>query len=217
MAHFEETGQEIWDCCEGKVDYVFLGAGTVGTLTGVSRKLKMMDPNVKIIALDPHGSDLAEPKSLNDDKPAYGYQIEGIGYDFDPRVCDKTLVDEWIKTSDGPSFPMSRRLIREEGLLCGGSSGTAMHYALEYIKEHKIGKDKRCVVILPDGVRNYMTKFLSNDWMYENGFITEEECVKLNTTTLVENTDWGTNYTVADLPLKETPVLKATNKLCEAI
>jgi len=89
-----------------------------------------MDSNIKIIALDPHGSDLAEPKELNDNKPAKGYLIEGIGYDFNPRVCDKTLVDEWIKTSDEPSFPMSRRLIAEEGLLCGGSSGTAMHYAL---------------------------------------------------------------------------------------
>lgn len=176
-----------------------------------------MDPNIKIIAFDPHGSDLAEPASLNDNKPAKGYQIEGIGYDFNPRVCDKTLVDEWIKTSDEPSFPMSRRLIKEEGLLCGGSSGTAMHYALQYIKDNKIGKDKRCVVLLPDGVRNYMTKFLNVDWMFENGFISEEECVKLNSSTLVENKDWGTGYTVADLPLKESIQLKTDTSLRDAI
>jgi len=191
MSHFEETGQELWDCCDGKIDYVFLGAGTGGTLTGVSRKLKMLNPNVKIICVDPHGSELAMPPSVNKNKPANGFQMEGLGYDFDPRVLDKSLVDEWIKTDDKPSFAMSRRLIKEEGLLCGGSSGTAMHYALEYIKEHKIGKDKRVVVFLCDSVRNHMTKFLNNDWMYEHDLITEEECLKLNSTTMVENTDWG--------------------------
>lgn len=109
-----------------------------------------------------------------------GYQIEGIGYDFIPRVCDRTLVDEWIKTEDSNSFPMSRRLIRQEGMLVGGSSGTAMASAVEYIKKHNIGKGKTCVVVCSDGVRNYMTKFLNADWMNEYGFLTEEEVLELN-------------------------------------
>jgi len=83
------------------------------------------------------------------------------------------LVDEWIKYGDEKSFPMARRLIAKEGMLCGGSSGVAMSAAIDYIKEHNIGAGKRCVVILPDGVRNYMTKFLNADWMVEHKFMTE--------------------------------------------
>jgi cystathionine beta-synthase len=101
------------------------------------------------------------------------YQIEGIGYDFIPRVCDRTLVDEWVKSGDDESFTMARRLIKEEGFLCGGSSGTAMACAMKYIKEHDIGEGKRCVVVCPDNIRNYISKFINNDWMFEHGLMTE--------------------------------------------
>lgn len=96
------------------------------------------------------------------------YQVEGIGYDFIPEALDRSLVDTWVKSSDKESFLMSRRLIRDEGILCGGSSGTAMYAAVEAAKELKEGQ--KCVVILPDSVRNYMTKFLNDDWMRSNGF-----------------------------------------------
>ena len=141
MAHYEETGAEIWDQCEGKLDYVFLGAGTGGTLTGISRILKEKNPNIKIIAIDPNGSVLAQPESLNIENPAEptGQQIEGVGYDFLPRVLDRTLTDDWIKGPDKESYLMARRLMREEGLMCGGSSGQAMWGALKYIKEKNIG------------------------------------------------------------------------------
>ena len=112
MAHYEGTGQEIWDQCEGKLDYLFLGAGTGGTLTGISRKLKEMNPNIKIIAIDPEGSLLAQPESMNKPGPEFGQQIEGIGYDFIPRVLDRTLVDEWVKGPDKESYLMARRLMR---------------------------------------------------------------------------------------------------------
>ena len=92
--------------------------------------------------------------------------MEGIGYDFIPDVLDRSYVDRWVKSTDIPSFEMSRRLIREEGLLCGGSSGATMYCALEAAKE--LNENQRCVVILADGVRNYMTKFLSDEWMVEN-------------------------------------------------
>jgi cystathionine beta-synthase len=111
---------------------------------------------------------------LNVPGPEIGQQTEGIGYDFIPRVFDRSVVDEWIKGSDKDSFIMARRLMREEGFMCGGSSGTAMWAAVKYIKENKIGKDKTVVVVLPDNIRNYMTKHLNNDWMYEHGYITEE-------------------------------------------
>lgn len=177
MVHYEETGQEIFDQCSGKLDYVFIGAGTGGTLTGISRKLKELDPKIQIIAIDPLGSILAEPEDMNspaNNTPAEGGQVvEGIGYDFIPRVLDRTHTDHWMKGPDKESFIMARRLMREEGMMCGGSSGTAMWGALKYIKDNNIGEGKRCVVLLPDNIRNYITKHLSADWMYEKTYITE--------------------------------------------
>ena len=162
LAHYEGTGREILEQCDGHLDYVVLTAGTGGTLTGVARRLKEALPDVKVIGVDPVGSILAGPG------PIAPYKVEGIGYDFIPDVLDRSLVDEWIKTEDRESFLMARRLIRQEGLLCGGSCGSAVWAAVEIAKRH--GRDKRIVTILPDSVRNYMTKFLDDQWMRENGF-----------------------------------------------
>ena len=115
---------------------------------------------------------------LNTEGPEDGYQVEGIGYDFIPRVLDRSLVDEWMKIGDPESFYYARRLIKEEGFLCGGSSGSAMAGAMKYIKDHNIGEGQRCVIVLPDNIRNYITKFINNDWMYEHGFISEKECME---------------------------------------
>ena len=112
---------------------------------------------------------------------------------------------------------MARRLMKQEGLLCGGSSGFAMYGAIEYIKKHKIGKDKRVVVILPDNIRNYMTKHLNSDWMYERGYMSEKECASEYISDLVENTDWGQKLTVKDLPLHEALFVKDTITCQEAI
>jgi cystathionine beta-synthase len=106
---------------------------------------------------------------------------------------DRSIIDEWVKTTDKPSFVMSRRLIREEGLLCGGSSGTAMYAAIEYCKKNKIGAGKRVVVLLPDSVRNYMTKFLNDDWMIDNGF--------MQSPATSESGQWWFNQTVGALTL----------------
>lgn len=122
------------------------------------------------MGVDPIGSILAQPESLNTEGGSY--QVEGIGYDFIPDVLQRSLVDQWVKSEDKPSLLMSRRLIREEGLLCGGSSGTSMYAACQAAKELKEGQ--RCVVILPDSVRNYMTKFLNDDWMRSKGFTDEK-------------------------------------------
>lgn len=216
MAHYQETGQEIYDQCEGKLDYVFMGAGTAGTMTGISRKLKELNSNIKVIAVDPYGSILAEPKELNETDVA-GYQVEGIGYDFIPRVCDRSLVDQWMKIGDDEAFYYARRMISEEGFLCGGSSGTAMAAAMKYIKENNIGEGKRCVVICPDNIRNYITKFINNDWMYEHGFLSEQECMDANIPKLIPNEKWGQDFCIKDLQLKPALFLNDNTTCKEAI
>jgi cystathionine beta-synthase len=162
MAHYEGTGEEILRDLDGQVDMVILGAGTGGTLTGVARKVKEANPDCIIVGVDPVGSILAGGDHVAP------YKVEGIGYDFIPEVLDRDLVDVWVKTADRPSFLLARRLIREEGLLCGGSSGSIMFAALK--EAPRLSKGQNCVMVLPDGVRNYMTKFVDDQWMKENHF-----------------------------------------------
>lgn len=161
-AHYDGTAQEILDDLNGKVDMVIIAAGTGGTITGVAKKLKEVCPNVIIVGADPEGSILAGGDQI------CSYKVEGIGYDFVPDVLDRKLVDKWVKTKDRQSFQLARRLIREEGLLVGGSSGAALSAALQEAKSLKAGQN--CVVILADGVRNYMTKFVDDKWMKDNNF-----------------------------------------------
>ncbi len=162
-AHYNFTGQEILDDLDQKVDMIVIGAGTGGTITGVARKLKEANPNCIVVGADPVGSILAGGDHIA------SYKVEGIGYDFIPEVLDRSLVDIWVKTNDQESFTIARRLIRDEGLLCGGSSGSAMMAALEAAPRLKAGQN--CVVLLSDGVCNYMSKFIDDRWMRENEFI----------------------------------------------
>lgn len=168
-AHYDGTAVEILRQCNGKVDMLVAGVGTGGTITGIAKKLKEHNPDIIIVGVDPEGSILAQPDHLNDKHRLEPYQVEGIGYDFIPSVLDRSIVDEWYKSNDDESLVMMRKLIREEGLLCGGSCGAAVSCALKAAKTLK--KGQRCVVILPDSVRNYMTKCLSDDWMIKHGFV----------------------------------------------
>jgi cystathionine beta-synthase len=168
LAHYDGTAEEILEQCDGKIDVLIASAGTGGTITGIARKIKERVPTCIVVGVDPHGSILAQPESLNASGVG-SYAVEGIGYDFIPNVLERKIVDHWIKSNDTDSFTMARRLIREEGLLCGGSSGSAMAAAIEYAKNLPAGK--RVVVVLPDSVRNYMTKFLNDDWMVDLGFM----------------------------------------------
>lgn len=162
LVHYEHTAQEILDDMHQDLAMVVMGVGTGGTITGVGKRLKGVMKEIKIIGVDPYGSILGGGTEV------FPYQVEGIGYDFFPPVLDNTIVDEYIKVNDTDSFHMARRLIREEGLLIGGSSGTAVHAALSAAK--KLKKGQKCLVILPDSIRNYLSKFIDDNWMRTQGF-----------------------------------------------
>ncbi|KAG0228076.1 hypothetical protein BGW42_002426 [Actinomortierella wolfii] len=209
VTHYDHTAEEIYRACDGKIDMLVAGAGTGGTITGIARKLKALCPGIIIVGVDPHGSILAQPESLNTSTASY--KVEGIGYDFIPEALDRSLIDKWIKSEDKESFVMARRLIREEGILCGGSSGTAVAAAVKAAKE--LGPGKRCVVLLPDSVRNYMTKFLNDGWMQANGFTDQ---TSLATEAESKKLQWG-NATIGDLHLKPAVTVTNTSPCREAI
>lgn len=175
IAHVRTTGPEVWEQMEGRLDYFFISLGTTGTLVGSSRYLKEKDPNIKFVAIDPIGSILARPSELNGDAPK-PYKMEGIGQPKVPQVMDYANVHEFQKTEDEESFVMARDLIEKEGLLVGGSCGSAVIGAFKYLKAKGLADDEslRCLVFLPDGTRNYMSKFLSDNWMVGNGFYPPE-------------------------------------------
>ena len=161
-AHYDGTAQEILDVFGKDLHMVVMGVGTGGTITGVAKRLKEEIPDIVIVGADPVGSILGGGTEVEP------YLVEGIGYDFFPDVLDNDLVDEYVKTEDEESFIMARRLIKEEGFLCGGSCGSAMVAALKSAKH--LDKNKRCLVVLPDSIRNYMTKFPNDQWMKDQGF-----------------------------------------------
>lgn len=160
--HYDHTAGEILHDFDNDLDMVVMGVGTGGTITGVSHRLKEVIPDIQIIGVDPVGSILGGGTEVK------SYDVEGIGYDFFPDVLDNDIIDEYVKTEDKASFQMARRLIREEGLLCGGSSGAAVWAALQVATRLKAGQ--QCLIILPDSIRNYLTKFADDHWMAEHHY-----------------------------------------------
>ena len=161
--HYNTTAVEIINDLDGKIDMVVMGVGTGGTITGVAKKLKEFNPNIKIIGVDPFGSILGGGTEI------HSYKIEGIGYDFFPDVLDNNLIDEYIKVDDKNSFQTAKKLIKEEGLFIGGSSGSAVWAGLQAAKQLK--KNQNCLIILPDSIRNYLSGFVDDQWMQNNDFI----------------------------------------------
>lgn len=159
--HYATTGPEIWAEADGHVDAYVAGVGTGGSLSGVGRYLKERNPRLRIVGADPVGSILSGGQ-------AGSWKVEGIGEDFFPDTFDPSLVDAWVRVSDEQSFAAARRLAREEGILAGGSAGTALHAAMETALTMPEGSV--VVVLLSDTGRNYLSKFHSDEWMLAQGF-----------------------------------------------
>lgn len=163
LAHFETTGPEIWNQTDGRITHFVAGAGTGGTLSGVGRYLKSQNPDVQIVAADPEGS----VYSGGSGRP---YLVEGVGEDFWPTTYDPSLVDRVIAVSDQDSFLTARRVSQEEGLLIGGSGGTAVAASLRLAAE--LTADDLVVVLIPDSGRGYLSRVFNDEWMARFGFLT---------------------------------------------
>src|SRR5215467_4827107 len=165
IAHEQTTGPEVWEQTRGRVTHFVAGIGTGGTITGVGRALKARNPAVHIVGADPSGS----VYSGGTGRP---YLVEGVGEDFWPATFDRAVVDRVVEVSDADSFLTARRVTQEEGLLIGGSGGTAVHAALEVARP--LADDAVVVVLLPDSGRSYLTKIFDDGWMFDMGFLRAE-------------------------------------------
>lgn len=163
-AHYATTGPEIWEQTHGTITHFVAGLGTGGTISGTARYLKDQNPNIHVVGADPEGS------IYSGDTPR-SYAVEGIGMNYLPETVDLKVIDEMVRVTDRESFLMARRITREEGLLVGGSSGTAAVAAVKLAKT--LPKDAIVVVIFPDSGRGYMSKIFNDEWMIANGFIAE--------------------------------------------
>lgn len=161
-AHYASTGPEIWRQTSGRVTHFVAGIGTGGTISGVGRYLKEQNPGIQIVGADPEGS----VYSGGSGRP---YLVEGIGEDFWPETFDPAVVDQTVMVSDQDSFLTARRVTREEGILVGGSTGTAVWAALQIARP--LGPEHVVVVLVPDSGRGYLSKLYNDGWLADFGFL----------------------------------------------
>jgi cystathionine beta-synthase len=173
-AHYRTTGPEIWEQTAGQIDVWVAGMGTGGTITGTARYLKERNPNIKVVGVDILGSLLYDTWKLGhvpSEPFMKTYKIEGIGEDFIPSTLDLSVIDEVVQVDDRESFLMARRLVREEGIFSGGSSGSAVAGLLKSQIVRALRADQTAVVLLPDSGDRYLSKLYDDNWMRENGFL----------------------------------------------
>ncbi|MFL5683140.1 MAG: cystathionine beta-synthase [Chloroflexota bacterium] len=204
-AHERTTGPELWDQTDGRITHFVASVGTGGTISGAARVLKAHDPSIQVIGADPEGS------ILSGDTPR-PYLTEGVGEDFFPGTYDPSVVDRWIRVSDRDSFAMARRLTREEGILAGGSCGTALVAAREVVREltgTEGGDAAVVVVLLPDSGRSYLSKIYNDEWMRVNGLLATTGAVVRVGDLLLDRHHAG--------PLPDLVLARTTQRVGEAI
>lgn len=168
-AHYYNTGPEIWEQMEGQIDFLVAGMGTGGTIGGTAKFLKEKDPHIKIIAIDPEGSIFYDYFHHKKMITPYPYLMEGLGDEFLINCADFTHIDDIYKISDREAFHHARRLVREEGILAGGSSGAALWAVLKLGRTLK--KPARIVTIFPDSASRYLSTIFNDDWMRANNLL----------------------------------------------
>ncbi len=182
-AHYMSTGPEIWQQTGGELDAIVIAAGTGGTLVGNSRFLKEKKPNIKVVGVDPVGSIYYDLFHTGKWPKPHSYFVEGFGEDFMPDTMDLKAMDDCVQVNDRESFMMARRLIRDEGLLCGGSSGSAVAGAIKFgerIKKEReaagaVGEPFKVLVIIPDSSSRYLSKFLNDEWLKDAGLLDRDD------------------------------------------
>jgi cystathionine beta-synthase len=177
QAHYEATGPELWSQTKGEIDYFVAGVGTGGTLSGVAKYLKEKNPNVKILCADPVGSilyDLYYHGKIVD--PPGSYKVEGVGEDMLPDNCKLKTYDDFVKVNDYEAFTTTRKLVVDEGLCVGPSSALILAGAMKFAET--ITKPSKFIVMMPDSGKSYLSKAFNDRWMFENGFLQEEEMNK---------------------------------------
>jgi cystathionine beta-synthase len=180
-AHYRSTGPELWRQTGGRISAFVAGMGTGGTISGVGRFLKEQNPAIKIVGVDPIGSLLQHYFYTRELGPAHSYKVEGVGEDFLPATLDFDIIDDVVQVNDREAFTMTRRLVREEGLFCGGSSGLAMAGALKWLRNNgsALDDDAMVAVLLPDSGSRYLSKVFDDNWMRENGFLEQASVADL--------------------------------------
>ncbi|MBI3872102.1 MAG: cysteine synthase family protein [candidate division Zixibacteria bacterium] len=168
-SHFATTGPEIWEQTDGKIDVFVAGIGTGGTLSGVARFLKSKKPDIRVIAIDPVGSVFHNLFKFNELQDPGRYLVEGLGSDTPCGALDMTVIEEIVQVDDRESFASARQLVIEEGMITGGSSGSAIAGIERWLKREAGNPALNIVTVLPDSGMRYVSKFLSNDWMAKIG------------------------------------------------